>query len=209
MKILLADDHVLIRHGLKQFLGDEMPHAQFGEAENSSQALDLIRSQSWGLVILDINMPGRDGFEVLEEVRRTKPSLPVLVLSSYGEDQMGVRALKAGAAGYVTKQSATQELIKAVKKVTDGGRYLSPDLAEQVANRLGRPLSEIPHESLSAREYHVMRMLAKGMSIKAIAGELALSPKTVTTFRRRILDKLGLQCDAEIVRYTLSHRLVE
>ena len=209
LKILIADDHALLRRGLMQLLSDELPHVMFGEAENSQQALDLIWNQSWSLVVLDINMPGRNGFEVLEEVTRKKPAMPVLVLSAFPEDQLGLRALQAGAAGYVTKQSANESLVEAIKKVMAGGRFISPTLAEAMADHLRRPADGELHNALSSREFQVMQMLVTGRTIKEIALELSLSAKTVSTFRRRLLKKLRLEGNADLVRYALLHRLTD
>lgn len=208
MRILIADDHSLMRRGLVQLLSEEFPDAAFGEAGDSAQALDRIWRESWDLLILDIQMPGRSGFEVLDEVRKKQPGLLVLILSAYPEDQLGLRTLKAGAAGYVTKQTADPDLISAIRKVMTGGKYISPALAETLAESLSRPSGQAPHESLSYREFQVMQMLADGKAAKEIASDLSLSSKTVATVRRRALDKLGVRSNIELFRYALEHGLV-
>lgn len=209
MKILIADDHALLRQGLKQLLADELPDAQFGEAASSQQAMELIWKEPWDLLILDIQMPGRNGFEVLEEVKKCPTAPPVLVLSAYPEDQFGLQALKAGASGYVNKQMANQDLIRAVHKVTAGGTYISAGLAEKLAGRFRDASQASPHESLSIREFQVMQMLVTGKAVKDIANDLSLSDKTVSTFRRRLLRKLGVQSNAELVHYAMRHGLLE
>jgi two-component system invasion response regulator UvrY len=209
MKILIADDHPLMRQGLKQLLADELAKAEVAEASNAREALDLATKKNWDAVVLDINMPGRSGFEVLQELKQRKPRLPVLVLTAYPEDQLAVRALEAGAAGYVTKQSANEELVSALKKVLAGGSYISPSLAEKIAGRMRRGLEAQPHEKLSPREFEVMSKLAVGRSLKEIADELSLSVKTVSTFRSRVLEKLGLQNNVELAHYAAERGLVE
>ena len=208
MRILIADDHAMLRGGLKQILVLEYPGAIFGEAGNYQETLARVDQEPWDVLVLDIFMPGRSGLDVLRELEAGKPELPVLVLSSAPEEQMAVRVLRAGAAGYLNKRAAPEELARAVKKVAGGGTYASAKLGEKLAGDLARP-SCAPHEQLSDREFQVMQMLAAGKFIKEIAADLALSPKTVSTFRTRLMGKLRLQSDVELVRYTLEHNLVE
>ena len=209
MRILIADDHQVVRQGLKQMLSDDFPDVSFGEASNAAEAFEMATGQSWDLVILDVNMPGRGGIETLVDLRKIKPRMPVLVLSMFPESEYAVRALKAGAAGYINKGSVTRELIEAVKKVLAGGRYITTELGEMLAADLGRGTASLPHHKLSDREYEVMKLLATGNSVKVIASNLSLSEKTVFTYRSRLLEKLGLDSDVDIARYALRHHLVE
>jgi len=208
MKILLADDHAVVRHGLKQILTDAFKRATYGEARNAQEALDLIWKQEWDVVVLDITMPGRSGLDVLREIKKSKPRLPVLVLSMHPENQFAVRVLKSGAAGYMTKESAPDELVGAVKKVLAGGRYVSNALAENLAASLSVN-QKAPQEKLSDREFQVLRLIASGKMITDIARELSLSAKTISTYRSRILEKMGMKNNAELMHYAIQHRLVE
>jgi len=208
MKILLADDHALLRQGLKQILAEEFPQAEFGEAGSTQGTLECIRKEDWDILVLDVFMPGRSGLEVLEELRQNESAVPVLVLSSAPEEQMAMRVLKAGASGYLNKQTAAENLVQAVKRILGGGTYVSALLAERLAReaaRAGRP----PHETLSGREFHVMHLIVAGKSLKEIATELSLSVKTISTFHTRIWEKLGVKNDVELVRYALEHRLFD
>jgi DNA-binding NarL/FixJ family response regulator len=209
LRILLADDHAIVRKGLKETLEEELGRVSFGEAENGQQVLDQVRKQSWDLVVLDINMEGRSGLDVLVEMRRASGAPPVLILSMYPEAEFAVRALKHGAAGYLNKQSAPEELVAAVKKVLAGGRYISAAVADRLAADLQRGTDKPPHESLSSREFQVMRMIAVGKSLKEIADELSISAKTVGTYHLRLLEKMGMKSDIEITRYALTHKLVD
>jgi len=209
MRILLADDHSVVRHGLKQILAEEFKKAVFGEASNGRQAIDLVWKESWDVVVLDITMPGATGLDVLKEIKQSKPKLPVLMLSMHPEDQFAVRMLKSGASGYMTKESAPAELVGAVKKVLSGGRYVSPALAEKMAAFLAIDVQTLPHERLSDREFVVLRMIASGKTVSAIAKELSLSVKTVSTYRTRILEKSGMANSAELTRYAIQHGLVD
>jgi DNA-binding NarL/FixJ family response regulator len=208
MKILLADDHAVVRHGLKQILTDEFKRATFGEARNAQEALDLVWKQDWDVVVLDITMPGRSGLDALREIRKSKPRLPVLVLSMHPENQFAVRVLKAGASGYMTKESAPEELVGAVKKVLAGGRYVSAALGETLAASLSNS-QRAPQEKLSDREFQVLRLIASGKMATEIAKELSLSVKTISTYRTRILEKMGMKNNAELMHYAIQHRLVE
>ncbi len=209
MKILIVDDHPLLRQGLKQLLADELAQAEVFEAATAEAALELVGRKQCDVVVLDLNLPGRSGFEVLQELKRLHPKLPVLVLTAYPEDQFAVRALEAGAAGYLTKQGAAEELVGALRKVLAGGTYISPALAETMAARMRRGQGGVPHEDLSAREFEVFIKLADGRSLKEIAHELSLSVKTVSTFRSRVLKKLGLSSNVELAHYAVDHGLVQ
>lgn len=210
MKILLADDHAVVRHGLKQILADEFKKAVFGEARNAQEALNLVWKESWDVVVLDITMPGRSGLEVLREIKKSKPKLPVLVLSMHPENQFAVRVLKRGASGYMTKESASEELVGAIRKVLAGGRYVSTSLAEKLATYLSSGENQkAPQETLSDREFQVLRLIASGKMVSEIARELSLSVKTISTYRTRILEKMGMKNNAELMHYAMQHQLVE
>jgi len=208
MRILIADDHAILRKGLQQILADEFPETQLGEASSTQETLNCLSKEKWDLLVLDIFMPGRSGLEILYDVRKYHPQLPVLVLSSAPEDQLAARVLKAGARGYLNKQVAPEELVNAVRKVLSGGRYLSAAAAEQMAADISHTNGP-SHVKLSDREYTVLTMLVAGKSIKNIARELSLSPKTVSTFHVRIWGKLRVNNDVEMVRYALEHGLVQ
>jgi DNA-binding NarL/FixJ family response regulator len=207
MRILIADDHAILRKGLQQILADEFPEAQFGEASSTQETLGALSKERWDLLVLDIFMPGRSGLEILYDVRKNHPQLPVLVLSSAPEDQLAVRVLKAGARGYLNKQVAPEELVNAVRKLLSGGWYLSAAAAEQMAADISYTDGPL-HVKLSDREYTVLTMLMAGKSIKDIARELSLSPKTISTFHARIRGKLRVNNDIEMVRYAIEHGLV-
>jgi two-component system, NarL family, invasion response regulator UvrY len=206
MKILIVDDHAMVREGLKRVLLDEFKEAAFGEASNATEALDQIWKKPWELVLLDVSMHGRSGLDVLKEIRASACKVPVLVLSGHPEEQYAIRVLRAGAAGYLVKESAPQELCRAVRKVLSGGKYITPSLAEQLAARV-QSSSQPAHEALSNREYQVMLLIAAGKAPKEIGDELSLSVKTVSTYRTRILEKLRLRNNAELMRYVLERKL--
>jgi DNA-binding NarL/FixJ family response regulator len=208
MKILLADDHAVVRHGLKQILTDAFKRATYGEARNAQEALDLVWKEDWDVVVLDITMPGRSGLDVLREIKKSKPRVPVLVLSMHPENQFAVRVLKCGASGYMTKESAPDELVGAVKKVLAGGRYVSNELAETLAASLSAS-QKAPQEKLSDREFQVLRLIASGKMVSDIARELSLSVKTISTYRSRILEKMDMKNNAELMHYAIQHQLVE
>jgi two-component system, NarL family, invasion response regulator UvrY len=208
-RVLIADDHAVVRRGLKEILTEEFSPLEVGEARDARDALDRVLQQEWDVLLLDINMPGRNGLEVLEEVRRLRPKLPVLVLSAYGEEDYAVRAFKLGAAAYLTKQSASDELLVAFRKVLSGGRYITASLAERLAAALGDPIQQERHEALSNRELQVLRLIAAGRTIKEIASDLSLSEKTIGTYRTRISDKMGLRTNVELTRYALQHGLAQ
>jgi DNA-binding NarL/FixJ family response regulator len=208
IRILIVDDHAILRRGLKEILEREFRDVSIGGAGTAEQALTQLDAENWDLVILDITMPGRSGVDVLRHLKALRPKLPVLVLSMHPEDQYGKRVLKAGASGYMNKESAPEELIKAVRKLLGGGRYVSPTLAETLAVDLGRDDGTPPHERLSDREFEVLRKMASGKTVGQIAQELHLSVPTVSTYRARILEKMGMSNTAELIRYAVSHHLV-
>jgi len=209
LKILLTDDHVVVRQGLKLILQDHFKRAHFGEARNAQEAIDSVYRNGWDVVVLDINMPGRGGLETLKEIKRMKPKLPVLILSMNPEDQFAVRMLKAGAAGYLTKESAGNELVGAIEKVVNGGRYISPSLAERMASYLDMDVQKAPHERLSDREFLILRMIASGKTVSQIGRELSLSVKTISTYRTRLLQKMDMKNNAELTHYAMQKSLVE
>ncbi|MCL4176662.1 MAG: response regulator transcription factor [Verrucomicrobia bacterium] len=209
MRILITDDHAVVRQGLRLILADHFKKAVFGEARNATEALARVWKEKWDVVVLDITMPGRSGLEVLKEIKRSRPKLPVLVLSMHPEDQFAVRLLKAGAAGYLTKESAGEELVGAIKKVVGGGRYISPSLAERMAAYLTIDVQKAPHERLSDREFLILRMFASGKQVSQIAGELSLSVSTVSTYRARILEKMDMKNNAQLTHYALQKELVD
>lgn len=209
LKILLVDDHELIRAGLKQLLQAGLGKIDIGEGKNATEALTHLQQQQWDLAITDITLPGRSGLDLLTEFKNLRPEMPVLVLSVLSEDEIAVRVLKAGAAGFVHKETSGDELVKAVKKVLAGGKYVSQSLAEKLAMQIGSPLTDDPHKKLSDREYLVMTMLSSGKTLTQIAKILSLSIKTISTYRSRILQKMRLANNAELTRYALKHGLVE
>jgi two-component system, NarL family, invasion response regulator UvrY len=208
MRILIADDHAVVRRGLKHVLADAFKKAVFGEAANSQEALERVWKEPWDVVILDLTMPGRSGLDVLKEMKRARPKLPVLILSMHPEDQFAVRLLKAGAAGYMTKETAPGELVGAVNKAVAGGRYVSLPLAEKLASLIVRDENAAPHESLSDREFLILRLIASGKPVSAIARELSLSVKTVSTYRARLLEKMHMDNNSELVHYAFQNQLV-
>ncbi len=209
MKILLTDDHAVVRQGLRLILADHFKKAVFGEARNATEALNRVVKENWDVVLLDITMPGRSGLETLRDIKRLRPKLPVLVLSMHPEDQFAVRILKAGAAGYLTKESADEELVGAIKKVVDGRRYISPSLAERMASYLTIDVQKAPHERLSDREFQVLRMIASGKTVSQIGRELSLSVKTISTHRARLLEKMDLKNNAQLTHYAVQRNLVD
>lgn len=209
LKILIADDHPIVRQGLKQILASESDVVALGEAETAQKMLELSRKQHWDVVVLDITMPGRSGLDVLKELKHERPKLPVLVLSAHPEDQYAVRVLKAGAAGYMTKERAPEELIKAIRKVLGGGKYVSESLAEKFAFALEVDTEKPLHETLSDREYQVMLMIASGKTATQISKKLYLSVKTISTYRTRILEKMKMTTNAELMRYAMQNRLID
>jgi len=209
MRILIADDHPVVRHGLKQILAAEARVSVVGEAKNGNEMLELARKLEWDIAIVDFSMPGKSGLDLLKELKREHPRRPVLVLSMYPEEVHATRVLKAGGAGYLNKASASEELMNALRKIGSGGKYVSPSLAEKMVVEL-TPGNERPlHDELSDREYRVMWLLASGKQVKRIGKEMYLSASTISTYRSRILKKLRLTSNAELVRYAIKHQLVE
>jgi len=209
IRILIADDHTIVREGLKQILAETRDMVVADEASNGQEVFAKVSKNEYDVVLLDISMPGRSGLEVLKQLKGERPKLPVLILSMYSEEQYAMRALRAGASGYMTKESAPDELIEAIRKVSQGRKYVSPSLAEKLAVSLELGEEKPPHEMLSDREYQVMCMIASGKTIKEIAEELSLSVKTISTYRSRILEKLNFKTNAAITHYAVQNRLVE
>lgn len=207
--ILVADDHSVVRRGLRQVIAEECDGVVVEEASTGQGVLDAVRRQDWAVVVLDINLPDKNGLEVLKDLKAMRPALPVLILSHHAESEYAARAFKAGAAGYLTKESASEELAVAIRKVLAGGRYISPAFAEHLAGHLTGELGALLHHALSDREHLVLCQIARGKAVSQIADELALSVKTVSTYRTRLLEKLHLANNAELMRYAFAHRLVE
>ena len=209
LNVLIADDHAVVRRGLKQILEETSDIVVSGEATNSQEVLEHLMSKRWDVLILDITMPGRSGLEILKEVRKLVPGLPVLVLSMHAEEQFATRVLKAGAAGYLPKESAPEELVKAIRKVCSGGRYISAAQAEKLIYTLNPRGEHMPHETLSNREYEVLRLIASGRTVTQIAETVHLSVKTISTYRTRVLEKMHMQNSAELTHYAIKNKLVE
>ncbi len=208
IRVLIADDHTVVRQGLKQILADDPQLSVAGEAADGNEVLEALETLNVDALVLDITMPGRNGLDVLKEVKRKRPALPVLVLSMHPEDQFAIRILRAGAAGYITKESAPEELVGALRKVCSGGKYVSPQLAEKLAFFIGDESARPLHEKLSDREFEVLRMLALGKTVTEVAEELLLSVKTVSTYRSRVLEKMNMSSNAELTRYALQNALI-
>jgi DNA-binding NarL/FixJ family response regulator len=209
MRVLIVDDHAVVREGIKRIVAGIEDQIDVGEAADAAEACRRVREQQWDLVLLDISLPGRTGLDLLSQLRREYPQLPVLVLSMYPEDQYAARVLRAGASGYLTKESAPELLATAIEQVTAGGRYVSPGLAVHLANRLDERWEQPAHESLSNREFSVLRLLAQGRQASEIAQALSLSVKTVSTYRSRVLKKLGLRTTAELMAYAIREGLAD
>ena len=209
VKILIADDHPVVRQGLKQMLGAEADIAVVGEARNGREVVELCGRVAWDVAVVDYNMPGKGGIELVKELRSRYPDHPVLVLSMYPEERYAVRVLKAGAAGYLTKESATEELVTAIRKVAKGGRFVTPAVGERLAQEVAGGGDKPLHERLSDREYQIMWMLSSGKTVHDIALQLFLSPNTISTYRARILRKMNLKNNAEMMRYAITNQLVD
>jgi DNA-binding NarL/FixJ family response regulator len=207
--VLIADDHAIVRQGLKQILSETEDLVVAGEADDGAEALQLARQQEWNVFLLDVSMPNRNGIDTLKQLKKEFPKLPVLILSMHPEEQYAVRALKAGASGYLTKQSAPEQLVTAIRQVAGGRKYVSPTVAMQLADAIASDSGseQPPHELLSDREYEVLKLIADGKTLTQIAEELNLAVATISTFRARILSKLGLSSTAELIRYGLEHGL--
>jgi two-component system, NarL family, invasion response regulator UvrY len=208
-RILIADDHPIVRRGLKQILAEESDICEIGEARTGQEVLQQLRGQIWDAVVLDVNLPDRSGLDILREIRERNPRLPVLILSMHPEDQFAVRVVKAGASGYLTKDSAAEELVKALRRILSGGKYISPTLAEQLAEALTGETEKPAHEKLTDREYLVLCRIGSGRTVSEIAEELQLSVKTVSTYRTRILEKMDLRTNAELTSYAVRNGLVK
>jgi DNA-binding NarL/FixJ family response regulator len=208
-RILLVDDHAVVRRGVRDILTESLGKVTFGEAAKPSEAIEQLQGEDWDVVVLDISLPGRGGLDALREIKRLRPKLPVLVLSMHAEDHYALRALRAGAAGYVNKDSAAEDLSGAVRKVLAGGTHVSVRLAETLAKRLRIDSSRPAHERLSDRELEVLRALAAGKTVKEIGVDLALSEKTVSTYRTRLLEKMQMRTNAELIQYALREGLVD
>ena len=209
IRVLIADDHAIVRQGLRQILSDTPDLTVAGEAENGVQAVQMVRTGEWDVVLMDVSMPDRNGIDALKIIKKEFPRLPVLILSMYPEEQYAIRALKAGAAGYLTKQSAPELLVTAIRQVASGKKYVSPSLAEELANAIGDDNERLPHEKLSDREYQTLCMIASGKTPTEIAEALNLSVKTVSVYRARLLEKMNLRNNAELTHYGLKHGLAE
>ncbi len=208
MKILIVDDHVVVREGLKRILADVFPRVTFGQAENAGQAIELVMKEKWNVMLLDLSLVGRSGLDVLKQVQKTHPKLPVLILTMHEEEQFGVRAIKAGAAGYITKGTAAKVLSEAIRHVLKGGKFITPTLAQRLAAEVSEPDTKTMHEELSDREIEVLRKLAEGRTVKEIAHDLSLSHKTVSTYRMRMMRKMHFRTAAELTRYAIEHQLI-
>ena len=209
MHILIADDHAVVRRGLREILADSLPDAGFSEACNGDEVLGQLSKSTIALLVLDINMPGRSGMDVLRDVKQTYPRLPVIILSAHSEEQYGVRCLRAGAAAYITKESASDELAIATRKILDGGRYISASLAEKLISTLDEQVDKPLHESLSDREHEVMKMIAAGVHLTEIGEKLHVSVKTISSYRARIMEKMQMTSNAELTRYAMTHSLID
>lgn len=206
-RILLVDDHVVVRRGVRAILEDHFAGITVAEAGDGDAALAAIE-ESFDAVVLDLSMPGRSGFDLLSEIKHRHPKLPVLIMSLHGEEQFAVRALRAGAAGYLTKSAASEQLVAAITKIVRGGKYISETLAERLASDMGEDPNASRHDRLSDREFDVMRGIASGSSVSEIAAQMHLSVKTVSTYRTRLLEKMGMSTNSELTRYALEHGLV-
>jgi two-component system invasion response regulator UvrY len=208
LKILIADDHAIVRKGLKQLLVEEYPSATIGEVGDTESLIKQVINNGWDLVICDMNMPGRSGLDALIHIKQVSPELPVLIMSMYPEDQYALRVLKAGASGYLQKESIHDDIIKAVQIVRLGKKFITPTIAEKLADAIYNNNDKQPHELLSDREFDVFKLLASGKSVSDIANQLSLSTTTVSTYRSRILEKMGIKSNAELTRYALEKALI-
>lgn len=209
IKIVIADDHDIVRAGLKQIIADEEDMEVAGEANSGEKLIELIKKNDYDVVLLDLKMSGMNGIEVMKHIKAIKPSIPVIVLSMHAEDQYAVRTIKAGASGYITKETAGDNLISAVKRVVSGGKYISPTLAETLAESVAGGGSELPHENLTDREFQVLCMIASGKTVSEIGSELFLSVKTISTYRQRILEKMNMKNNSELTHYVIKNNILD
>jgi two-component system invasion response regulator UvrY len=209
IKVLIADDHAIVRRGLRQILAETADIVVGGEAPTAADVLRLVRDERWDALILDVSLPGASGMDLLADVRRERPAIPVLILTVHSEDQYAVRAIRGGAAGFLTKETAPERLVDAVRKIASGGRYVSPEVAEKLASFVSADDQGKPHDRLSNREFEILKMLASGKTVSQVADELALSVKTVSTHRTRMLKKMGMKTNAELTHYAVRNHLVE
>jgi len=209
IKILIADDHSVVRTGIIKSLSSSFPDAVFGEAANAAEITSMINKAKWSLLILDISMPGRNGMEVLKEIKENNPEIPVIIFSMYPEDQFAVRSIRAGAAAYLTKDIPSKEFAEAIRRILNGERYLTPSLMELITNEIRQDSQKSSHEILSDREYQVFLLIASGKNVSLVASELNLSVKTISVYRANILKKMNLKNNSEITHYAFKHNLVE
>ncbi|MEO6961678.1 MAG: response regulator transcription factor [Puia sp.] len=207
-RFLIADDHTVVRKGLKQILLEAFPSAVVEEVTDAESMLKMVFTQNWDVVISDISMPGRSGLEVLQQVKQHYPKLPVLILSVHSEDQYALRVLKSGASGYLNKDSAPEQLVAAVNRVMQGKKYITPTIAEKLANSLDQDMEKSSHEYLSDREFEVLKLLAAGQAVSDIASRLSLSVTTISTYRARIMTKMSLKTNAELTLYAIENKLI-
>lgn len=208
LRILLADDHAVVRRGVKQIIAEAFAQATFGEAQNVHELLKLIGSERWDIVVLDLNMPGGNGLEALKQIKQLHPQLPVLILTMFPEDQYAMRTIRAGAAGYLNKESAPEELVQAIRKILRGGEYISAAVADELVLYTRHEDDQPLHKHLSDREYQVLCLIASGKEVKEISNEMSLSPKTVSTYRARLLVKMNMKTNAELTYYAIQNGLV-
>jgi DNA-binding NarL/FixJ family response regulator len=209
LNILIADDHAIVREGLKQIVAEEKDMKVAGEVSNAAELIEMVQNSNYDIVILDINMPGRSGLDALKDLKKIKPNLPVLILSMFTEEQYGLRAIKAGASGYLKKVSAPTEMVTAIRKIVSGGKYINQPLAEKLAEDIGERNKSILHEKLSDREYQIMCLIAAGKTTEEIANNLSISTQTVYTYRNRILEKMSMKSNVELTQYVIQNKLIE
>jgi DNA-binding NarL/FixJ family response regulator len=208
IRVLIADDHAIVRRGMKELLLEQYPFAVIGEASDAEQLISDVISKEWDVVICDMNMPGRSGLDALQQIKEISPKLPVLIMSMYPEDQYALRVLKAGASGYLGKETIHDDMIKAIETVRLGKKFITPGIAERLADAVGAGSSRTLHETLSDREFDVFKLLASGKSVSEIASKLSLSSTTVSTYRSRIMEKMNMRSNAELARYAIEHHLI-